>query len=173
MSPPWHSILLTPRAYHWTRIPLITSLGYCERQRLHPAFRKLADATSGQVIALSKKGELEQLSSLTGGSLDGYNLVSFGSNVSYRKKRSAGPAGDNLYSIPVDDSMEKMVVTVSTTRRNTNGEFKIFGRTETNVNEDGRDVAPWGSVTVKTVDSPSKPCSLSPFSSLHVERERP
>ena len=121
---------------------MITSLGYCERQRLHPAFRKLADATSGQVIALSKKGELEQLSSLTGGSLDGYNLVSFGSNVSYRKKRSAGPAGDNLYSIPVDDSMEKMVVTVSTTRRNTNGEFKIFGRTETNVNEDGRDVAP-------------------------------
>jgi len=50
--------------------------------------------------------------------------------VSNRKKRRAGPAGDSRYSIPVDDSMEKMVVTVSTARRNTNGEFEIFGRTE-------------------------------------------
>ena len=78
---------------------------------------------------------------MTGRLLDGYNVVSFGSNVSHRKKRSAGPAGDNLYSIPVDDTMEKMVVTVSTSRSNTNGEFKFFGRTETTVNEDGRDVA--------------------------------
>ena len=61
--------------------------------------------------------------------------------MSHRKKRSAGPAGDNLYSIPVDDSMEKMVVTVSTSRSYTNGELKVFGRTETTVNEDGRDVA--------------------------------
>ncbi|XP_067023629.1 hemicentin-2-like [Acropora muricata] len=93
--------------------------GYCG-SKLHPAFRQLAEATSGQHIALSKTGELEQLSSMTGGLLDGYSLVSFGSNVSRRKKRSTGPAGDNLYSIPVDDSMEKMVVTVSTSRSNTN-----------------------------------------------------
>ena len=132
-----HFFLHSVISVHFLRILF---KGYCGSQ-LHPAFRKLAEATSGQHIALSKKGELEQLSYLTGGSLDGYNLVSFGSNVSHRKKRSAGPAGDNLYSIPVDDSIEKMVVTVSTTRRNTNGEFKIFGRTETNVNEDGRDVA--------------------------------
>ena len=128
---------------------MITSLGYCERQRLHPAFRKLADATSGQVIALSKKGELElsPLSYLTGGSLDGYSLVSFGSNVTYRKKRSAGPAGDNLYSIPVDDSMEKMTVTV-TSRWHRYGEFKVFEgfvRAETNINEDGSDVTQRGS----------------------------
>ena len=115
--------------------------GYCGSQ-LHPAFRQLAEATSGQVIAVSKNGELEQLSSLTGGSLDGYSLVSFGSNVTYRKKRSAGPAGDNLYSIPVDDSMEKMTVTV-TSRWHKNGEFKVFEgfvRAETNINEDGSDV---------------------------------
>ncbi|XP_015778186.1 PREDICTED: uncharacterized protein LOC107356064 [Acropora digitifera] len=94
--------------------------GYCGSQ-LHPAFRQLAEATSGQVIALANDGELERLNSLTGGSLDGNNVVSFGSDVSSRKKRRAGPAGDSRYSIPVDDSMEKMVVTVSTARRNTNG----------------------------------------------------
>ncbi|XP_044182994.1 von Willebrand factor A domain-containing protein 7-like [Acropora millepora] len=94
--------------------------GYCGSQ-LHPAFRQLAEATSGQVIALADDGELEQLNSLTGGSLDGNNVVSFGSNVSNRKKRRAQPAGESRYSIPVDDSMEKMVVTVSTARRNTNG----------------------------------------------------
>ena len=126
---------------------LFTSLGYCGRQ-LHPAFRELAEATSGQVIALSKNGELEQLSSLTGGSLDGYSLVSFGSNVSHRKKRRAAPAGDKRYNILVDDSMEKMTVTVTSRRVNRgtlsrwhkNGEFKVFAPAETNVSGDGSDV---------------------------------
>ena len=80
------------------------------------------------------------MNSLTSGSLNGNNVVSFGSNVSNRRKRRARSAGDSLYSIPVDDSMEKMVVTVSTAGRNTYGEFKIFGRTETNVNGNGSDI---------------------------------
>ena len=147
-----HFFLHSVISVHFLRILF---KGYCG-SRLHPAFRQLADATSGQVIALSKKGELEQLSSLTRDSLDGYSLVSFGSNVTYRKKRSAGPAGDNLYSIPVDDSMEKMTVTV-TSRWHENGEFKVCRvlceqkptSTKTKVTSHNEGV--------KTVDSPSKP----------------
>ena len=148
-----HFFLHSVISVHFLRILF---KGYCGSQ-LHPAFRQLADATSGQVIALSKKGELEQLSSLTGGSLDGYSLLSFGSNGTYRKKRSAGPSGDYLYSIPVDDSMGKMTVTVSTSRSNTNGEFKVCRvlceqkptSTKTKVTSHNEGV--------KTVDSPSKP----------------
>ena len=133
-----HFFLHSVISVHFLRILF---KGYCGSQ-LHPAFRQLAEATSGQVIAVSKNGELEQLSSLTGGSLDGYSLVSFGSKVSNRKTRSVGPAGDTRYSILVDDSMEKMTVTV-TSRWHRNGEFKVFEgfvRAETKVSEDGSDV---------------------------------
>ena len=92
---------------------------------LHPAFRQLAEATSGQAIALRDDWELEQLNTLTGGGLDGDNVVSFGSNVSNRKKRSASQASYSRYSIPVDDSMEKMVITVTTSRHNTNGNIQL------------------------------------------------
>ena len=65
--------------------------------------------------------ELEQLDGLTGGVLEGTNVISVGSNMSGRKKRSAGGSGDRRYSIPVDESIEKMTVTVSTTRQDTKG----------------------------------------------------
>ena len=100
-------------------------LGYCgslgggDPANLHPAFRELAEFTSGQAILLKDHWELEQLNDLTGGVMEGTNVVSIGSNASNRKKRRAG--ADSRYSIPVDDSMEKMTVTVTTTRRETKG----------------------------------------------------
>ena len=58
-------------------------------------------------------GELEKVSSLTIGALDGDAIVSTGSTKTSRKKRSAGLT-DSGYSIPVDDSIEKMSVTITT-----------------------------------------------------------
>ena len=53
-----------------------------------------------------------------------------------------GPGGDTRYSILVDDSMEKMTVTVTSTWHR-NGEFKVFEgfvQAETKVSEDGSDI---------------------------------
>lgn len=63
---------------------------------------------------------MEQLNDLVKGVLDGTNIVSIGSNKSTRKKRNAG-GGDSRYSIPVDESIDKMTVTVTTTRLDTSG----------------------------------------------------
>ena len=108
---------------------VIIPLGFCRSQgysgndprNLHPAFKELAELTSGQAIVLKDHWELEKLNDLTGGVLEGTNVISIGSNMSGRKKRSAGGAGDSRYRIPVDESIEKMIVTVSTTRQNTEG----------------------------------------------------
>ena len=99
----------------------MVGLGFCGSS-LHPAFRELAELTSGQAISLKGDGELEQLNNLTAGVLDGTSTVSTGSDTRSRKKRGTGDARDSRYNFPVDESIEKMSVTVSTTRRNTNGQ---------------------------------------------------
>ena len=91
-------------------------LASCQGSEVHPAFRELAESTSGQALELKDQWELESLGTLTEGVLEGDNVVSFGSNVPNRKKRRVGRIANSRYSIPVDDSMEKMTVTVSTTR---------------------------------------------------------
>ncbi|XP_022793661.1 von Willebrand factor A domain-containing protein 7-like [Stylophora pistillata] len=101
--------------------------GYCRSQgysgkdprNLHPAFKEIAELTSGQALLLKDHWELEKLSDLTGGVLDGTNVISLGSNLSGRQKRNVG--GGGRYRIPVDESIEKMTVTVTTTRIGTKG----------------------------------------------------
>lgn len=90
--------------------------GYSSRdpRNLHPAFLDLAKSTSGLAIVFNNAGELEKVSSLTIGTLDGDAIVSTGSTKKSRKKRSAGGSTDSRYSIPVDDSMEMMSVTITT-----------------------------------------------------------
>lgn len=100
-----------------------TSQGYSHQdpRNLHPAFRELAELTSGQAILLKDQWELEELNDLTGGVLEGTNVISVGSNMSGRKKRNTDGAVSNRYSIPVDESIEKMTISVTTTKRDTNG----------------------------------------------------
>ena len=81
--------------------------------------------TSGQAILLKDHWELETLDGLTGGVLEGTNVISMGSNMSGRKKRSVGVAADSRYNIPVDESIEKMLVTVSTTKLDTRGWYPL------------------------------------------------
>lgn len=111
-------------------------LGFCSSQgytgndprNLHPAFKELAELTSGQAILLKDHWELEELDGLTGGVLEGTNVISMGSNMSNRKKRSTDGAADSRYNIPVDESIEKMIVTVSTTKLDTKGGYFLQGQ---------------------------------------------
>ena len=78
---------------------------------VHPKFRALAEATNGQAFPLSSRMELEQLNGLTGSVLGGSNVISIGSNLSDRKKRSA--SGTSQYSIPIDDSVQDVTIALT------------------------------------------------------------
>ena len=95
--------------------------GYSSRdpRNLHPAFLDLAKSTSGLAIVFDNAGELEQVSNLTIGTLDGDVMVTTGSTKKSRKKRSAGGSNDSRYTIPVDDSIEKMSVAINTATEGT------------------------------------------------------
>ncbi|CAH3164627.1 unnamed protein product [Porites lobata] len=92
------------------------SRGYSSHdpRNLHPDFLDLAKSTSGLAIMFNNARELEKVSSLTIGTLDGDATVSTGSTKTSRKKRSSAGLTDSRYSIPVDDSIEKMSVTITT-----------------------------------------------------------
>ncbi|XP_022797736.1 von Willebrand factor A domain-containing protein 7-like [Stylophora pistillata] len=63
----------------------------------------------------------EQYKPLTGGVLEGTNVISVGSNMSGRKKRNVDRARSSRYSIPVDESIEKLIISVTTTKIYTKG----------------------------------------------------
>ena len=109
-------------------------------KNLHQAFKDLAKSTSGLAIMFNNKGELEQVTNLTIGTLEGDSIVGDGSTTRRRTKRSADGSSVSRYNIPVDDSMEKMSVTINTAAGGTIcklGEYecveKSFARTE-NIN---------------------------------------
>ena len=73
--------------------------------------------------------ELRQVSNLTSWIQEGSSVVSGGSAVKGKKKRSAVGAADSVYSIPVDDSITKLSVTVCTTGHDSRGLYYfLMGR---------------------------------------------
>ena len=84
--------------------------------------------TSGQAILLKDVGELQELGRLTGKVMEAIVVINTGSNLSERKKRNVGGAGDSRCNIPVDESIEKMLVTVSTTKLDTKGWYFSQGQ---------------------------------------------
>lgn len=83
-------------------------------KNIHQAFKDLAKSTSGLAIMFNNVGELEQVANLTIGTLEGDSIVGDGSTMRRRTKRSADGYSVSRYNIPVDDSMEKMSVTINT-----------------------------------------------------------
>ena len=75
-------------------------------------FEDLARETCGQMLLLPSHKELKKLSTITGISLTGTTCLGNGedNNTSGKRKRSA----TKQYAIPVDDSIEKIIVTVTT-----------------------------------------------------------
>lgn len=58
--------------------------------------------------------ELERLNNWVIETMKGYVLVTVGSNKGSRKRRSPSGSTDSRYTIPVDDSVENMFVTINT-----------------------------------------------------------
>jgi len=82
-------------------------------------FEKIASETCGQILQLSSSRELRELSSITGVTLGGTTCLSTGNSGSSngKKKRSLRESSFS-YSIPVDDSTEKIIISVSTENEN-------------------------------------------------------
>ena len=78
------------------------------------AFNEVAKERSGQVFRLKDANELRQLAGITANSLGGTAIISTAKkNVLNRKKRSNSKQ-TNQYTIPVDDSMNTLVISVTT-----------------------------------------------------------
>ena len=92
--------------------------GSCDDSPYGP-FEKIASETCGQMLQLSSSHELRQLSSSTGDALGGTTCLRNGNsgNLNGKKKRSLRESSFS-YSIPVDDSTEKIIVSVSTENEN-------------------------------------------------------
>lgn len=93
----------------------------CARTADISSFKEIAQATMGQVFELKDHNELEQLQGLTATSLGGTAVVVNAiHNQSARKKRSLSKA-PNSYSIPVDDSIDTLVISVTADQPTTGG----------------------------------------------------
>ena len=88
--------------------------GLCGRSTYEP-FERLARETCGQMFKLPTSAELNRLSGITAGALAGATCLATGGsgNTSGRKKRSVPGSS---YRIPVDDSTEKLIISVTTER---------------------------------------------------------
>ena len=85
----------------------------CSRSSYKP-FENLAEETCGQLFNLASSHELKRLKGFTAGALAGATCqANGGENTSGRKKRSVRRSS---YSIPVDDSTEKLIISVTTER---------------------------------------------------------
>lgn len=92
--------------------------GLCGHSSFGP-FEKLASETCGQMLKLLNSNELMKLSGFIGVKLGGTTCLAKGAtrhpNASGRKRRS--PRGFSYtYNISVDDSTEKIIISVSTER---------------------------------------------------------
>ena len=88
--------------------------GLCGHSSYGP-FEKLASETCGQMLKLPSSYELRKLSGLTGITLAGTTcLAKGGPGTSIGKKRRSPRGSSYTYNIPVDDSTEKIIISVST-----------------------------------------------------------
>ena len=103
-------------AFNGITINFFTTGRLCEQSSYGP-FEELATETCGQMLKLPTSFELKKLSGITGVTLAGTTCLVKGTsgNSSGKKKRS--PRGSSYsYSILVDDSTEKIIISVSTER---------------------------------------------------------
>ena len=90
--------------------------GLCAHSSYGP-FEKLASETCGQMLKLPNSSELKKLSGITGVTLAGTTYLLKGNSGSSSGKKKRSPRGSSYsYSILVDDSTEKIIISVSTER---------------------------------------------------------
>ena len=96
-------------------INFFVTTGYCYRSSYEP-FERLTRETCGQMFRFPNSRELGRVTGLAAGSLAGATCLATGGvgSSSGKKKRSVSRSS---YSIPIDDSTEKIIVSVTTERR--------------------------------------------------------
>ena len=83
----------------------------------HQPFEELARETCGLMLRLPRSSELMRLSSITSVQLAGTTCLMQGYSGSSSGKKKRSPRGSSYsYSILVDDSTEKIIISVSTER---------------------------------------------------------
>jgi len=91
--------------------------GLCGHSSYEP-FENLASETCGQMLKLPSSSELKKLSGITGVTLAGTTCLVKGKSGSSSGKKRRSPRGSSFsYSILVDDSTEKIIISVSTERK--------------------------------------------------------
>ena len=86
--------------------------GLCGRSSYKP-FEELARETGGQFLKLLNAHELKKLSSSVGVTLGGTTVLAKGGSNSASGKKRRSPRSSS-YDIPIDDSAEKIIVSVTT-----------------------------------------------------------
>ena len=77
------------------------------------SFHDIAQATTGQVFELKDQVELEKLEGLTAASLGGTAVVANVVHKQAKRKKRSTSSTSKFYSIPVDDSIDTLVVSMT------------------------------------------------------------
>lgn len=91
--------------------------GLCRRSSYEP-FEKMAKETCGQLFKLPNGNELRKLSGVTAGALAGATCLEKGETGSTTGKKKKRSLSRYTYTIPIDDSTEKIIISVTTERMN-------------------------------------------------------
>ena len=91
--------------------------GLCRRSSYEP-FEKMAKETCGQLFKLPNGNELRKLSGVTAGALAGATCLENGETGSTTGKKKKRSLSRYTYTIPIDDSTEKIIISVTTERMN-------------------------------------------------------
>ena len=90
-----------------------TSPGSCKRPQKFQSFNDLAEESNGQELLFTNATGISKMGAITAAALDGLTTIAVGGSTVRRSKRAVGKP-NKLYNIPVDESMDKLIVTVTT-----------------------------------------------------------
>ena len=90
--------------------------GLCGRSSYEP-FEKMAKETCGQLFKLPNGNELRKLAGVTAGALAGATCLEKGEQIGSTSGRKRS-LPRYTYTIPIDDSTEKIIISVATERMN-------------------------------------------------------
>ena len=97
-----------------------TNAGICKKPHTVQSFRDLAEITNGQQLLFDRGIGISNMGSITAAALDGLATIAAGeSKVSaIRRSHRARGKPNKVYNIPVDESMDKLIVIVTVTSGN-------------------------------------------------------
>lgn len=90
-----------------------TAPGSCKKAQTFQSFNDLAEESNGQELLFNNATGISMMGSITAAALDGLTTIAVGGNTVRRSKRAVANKPNKKYTIPVDESMDKLIVTVT------------------------------------------------------------